>query len=211
MQKEYYQEWKGSIHSRKGITCEYCHGGSPGEPSKERAHKGVYGSFDPRSSVFYNRIPPLCGSCHKAEFNEFKTSSHYDDFITKGVGPNCVTCHDAMSTKVIQADEMEIFCAVCHNETMIWDRESMSEAKKVMLNLEATGKKFQEAEKTLEGARQKGINTEKAAGFLNLARLEYFASRQNWHAFKLDRVSFRLKGVEKLILQSEGALGESVH
>ena len=206
--KEYYQEWKSSVHFRSGISCEYCHNGNSEQTKKEDAHQGVYGSLNPQSSVFYLNIPALCGGCHKTQFDEFTTSRHYRDFVTKGVGPNCVTCHDAMSTKVIKAQEIEIFCSVCHNSETGLLPGVTSDAKAVMERIELTGKKMLQIETTLEEAEKKGIHAGKAKGFFSLAQKEFFAGKQDWHAFKMNRVASRLQGVEMLLQKGRKALEE---
>lgn len=207
--RQFHQDWKDSIHSRRGITCENCHRGDPGKGTREEAHRGVYGSMDPKSSVYYTRIPALCGSCHKAEYDEFSTSRHYRDFVTLGVGPNCVTCHDSMSTKIIRADQIEVFCAVCHNAKADLLPGVTSHARAVMEQMEATARKMRQAEAVLIRAEKAGKDEARARGFLSLARKEFSACKQDWHAFQLNRVATRLQGVEHLIQEGLEALGRS--
>lgn len=198
--KELHAEWNDSIHSRMGVTCENCHGGDPEKESKDAAHRGVYDSMDPKSTVYYTNIPRLCGRCHKHEFLEFKTSAHYETLMTKGVGPNCVTCHDAMSTKTLRPEQLELFCGMCHNARMSSFPDIVSQAREILLKMEGASRKVARTEASLQSAREKGRTVRKAEGFLKLAKHELFACRQDWHAFKLGRIKKRLDGVDTLIL-----------
>jgi len=196
--KERHAEWRDSIHSRMGVTCDNCHGGNPADRTKEAAHKGVYGSMNPKSAVYYTNIPRLCGGCHKHELVEFKMSVHYRMLMTKGVGPNCVTCHDAMSTKVLKPDQLELFCGMCHNAKM--SRPGLlEEAKAVLLKMNRISRKVDRTEAELHAARSKGRKVSKAEGFVHLAKHELMVCRQDWHTFKLARIEKRLNDVEALL------------
>ncbi len=203
--KERHAEWRDSIHSRMGVTCDNCHGGNPDLESKTAAHQGVYDSMNPKSSVYYTNIPRLCGRCHKHEFLEFKMSVHYKMLMTKGVGPNCVTCHDAMSTKVLQPAQLEVFCGMCHNPKM--SRPGvLDQAKEILLEMNRLSRKVSRRETALHAARAKGRKVSKAEGFLHLAKHELVACRQDWHTFKLARIRKRLKGVETLLHEGQASL-----
>ncbi|MEK6776049.1 MAG: hypothetical protein AABY87_04080 [bacterium] len=204
--REFHKEWKASAHSRSGITCEYCHGGDPGKSGKEAAHQGIRNALDRESLVYYTKIPALCGGCHIAAFSEFKTSTHYSNLVTKGAGPNCVTCHDAMATKIIKPGEIEIFCALCHNAQMNLLPGVTRDARSCLERMDLIGQKIQEAEKALVQAEKSGTDTIKARGFLSLAGREYDASKQDWHSFQLNRVASRLKGVELLVQKALDSL-----
>ncbi|NOY54147.1 MAG: hypothetical protein GXP58_11120 [Deltaproteobacteria bacterium] len=197
--KERHAEWRDSVHSRMGVTCNNCHGGNPGKESKKAAHEGVYDSMNPKSSVYYTNIPRLCGRCHKHEFLEFKMSVHYRMLMTKGVGPNCVTCHDAMSTKVLRPTQLELFCGICHNTKMSSRPGILNQAKEVLLKMNRISRKVDRTETKLHATRARGCKISKAEGFLHLAQHELIACRQDWHTFKLARIEKRLNGVETLL------------
>jgi len=197
--KELHAEWNDSTHSRMGVTCENCHGGDPGKEDKEEAHQGVYKSMDPKSTVYYTNIPRRCGRCHKQEFLEFMTSGHYKMLMAKGVGPNCVTCHDAMSTKVLQPAQLELFCGMCHNARMNRFPGILDQAKEVLLKMNRVSMEVVQTEAFLQSFREKGRNIRKAEGLLNQAKHELFACRKDWHAFKLDRINQRLNGANALM------------
>ncbi len=197
--KELHSEWNDSVHSRMGVTCESCHGGDPEKETKEAAHQGVYDSMDPKSTVYYTNIPRLCGQCHQHEFLEFKTSVHYEMLMTKGVGPNCVTCHDAMSTKTLRPEQLELFCGMCHNAKMSNLPDIVSQSREVLLKMDSASRKVARTEASLQSARENGRRTRKAEGFLKLAKHELFACREDWHAFKMGSIKKRLDGVDTLI------------
>jgi formate-dependent nitrite reductase cytochrome c552 subunit len=207
--KELHVEWSNSIHSRMGVTCEKCHGGNPKVSRKEEAHQGVYDSMDPKSTVYYTNIPRLCGSCHKHEFNEFKMSVHYKMLMTKGIGPNCVTCHDAMSTKMLQPDQVELFCGMCHNAKMSRQPDVVGKAQKVLEKMASTTKRMAQVEATLRNVGPNSSDARKADGLLNRANHELSACKQDWHAFELDRINKRLDGVAILINQGVASLRSS--
>jgi len=200
--KEFHKNWKASIHAQRGVTCEYCHGGDKEKKSMEKAHLGVYPALRPESSVYYRKIPALCGGCHRSEFLEFSKSRHSPELMDKGVGPNCVTCHDAMSTKILKPGEIEIFCSLCHNAESGLLPGATSSARSVLEQMESVGNMIERADNLLAQARKRGANIEKSDGFLSLAKKELSACKQDWHAFQLERVTLRLRGAGFLIDRS---------
>jgi len=116
---DYYQNWKGSIHAQEGVTCSDCHGGNPNAPDKKHAHAGqVLSAGNARSAVNYRNIPATCAKCHDKIYDKFRQSLHYRHLKAKGQerqGPNCVTCHGAMNTTVLNVNDVRKACARCHN------------------------------------------------------------------------------------------------
>jgi len=188
-----------------GITCENCHGGDPNATEKVRAHDGVYDALNPESSVYYTRIPRLCGECHKHELIAFKRSRHFEELMDKGVGPNCVTCHDAMATKVLKPGEVELFCGVCHNARNGLP-DITGKAGRVLTRMQSSAERLRKAERILAARASRNRDCRRARGFLNLAGHELFATREDWHAFQLDRVLSRLSGVDDLIRKGLASL-----
>lgn len=204
--KEHHAEWNESIHARMDVSCEVCHGGNAGETEKSDAHRGVYDAMDPKSTVYYTRIPELCGECHKGELSDFKISKHYEYLMSKGVGPTCVTCHDAMSTKILNPEEVELFCAVCHNTKNKNNPEITHLARGVMEKLNEINGQMAKAEMRLKNAAKAGMDIRKSRGFINLARREVLACKEHWHTFQLVLMASRLEGVENLIEQGMNSI-----
>ncbi|MEJ2690187.1 MAG: cytochrome c3 family protein, partial [Deltaproteobacteria bacterium] len=127
--------WVGSIHQKYGVTCDKCHGGNPEASEAEKAHKGVYGSSNPKSTVYFKNIPATCGACHGAEYYKFSQSEHYKMLESTGQGPDCVTCHGSMVTRVLSPDNLAAVCEQCHNNRMGIRPYIPQKAKAVLLLL----------------------------------------------------------------------------
>lgn len=203
-----HADWDGSIHARMHVSCEDCHSGNPKEAGKEKAHLGVYGSLNPRSTVYYTKIPGLCGRCHVREFRDFQSSSHYRTLMSQGTGPDCIACHDAMATKVIGADVVVKLCGVCHNQGNRNLPEVAALARDILNRMAAIDRKIAEARERQAKASQQGQNQYKALGFLNLASRELRACKDHWHTFQLHRMAPLLDGVDRLIQQGLDALDD---
>src|SRR3989304_8436223 len=108
-----FQAWRASPHGRAGATCDKCHGGNPAAANAEAAHQGVYSSRESRSLVYYTRIPATCGSCPPPELEFFSHSRHYNQLVTTGRGPNCVTCHGSMAIQGLSPGDMGNTCSAC--------------------------------------------------------------------------------------------------
>jgi nitrate/TMAO reductase-like tetraheme cytochrome c subunit len=130
--------WTGSIHQKHGVTCDNCHGGDPTAADKKKAHASVLGSRNERSPVYYKNIPANCGRCHGAEFFKFAQSLHYKQLESTGRGPECVTCHGSMVTRVLAPDTIAAVCEQCHNERLALRPYVPQEAKAVLLLLRAS-------------------------------------------------------------------------
>jgi hypothetical protein len=175
-----FQEWKDSVHSRKGIGCEKCHGGDPSETDRQKAHRPVLRSSEKESPVYFTRIPESCGSCHADEFSEFRKSYHYKELRRTGRGPNCVTCHGSMATHLLETKQMEETCSLCHAEP-----RSAGEALAAM-NLAASALK--EWEKNFEKARAQGGTTSADESLLKRQKTAFREVQKKWHAFSMGEV-----------------------
>lgn len=202
----YHAEWKKSVHARRLISCEECHGGNAREADKTKAHLGVFSAMDPKSTVYYTKVPALCGECHKRELSDFQASKHYATLMEKGIGPSCITCHDAMSTKILNPDAVETFCTVCHNAKNKNLPEVSGMAREVLKQMARIDRMITLAETELAEAARQGVNVQKSQGFMNLARREFQACTGHWHTFQLASMRTFLEGVEVLIQRGRDAL-----
>ena len=180
--------WRGSIHQQHGVTCDKCHGGNPKAEGKARAHLGVLGSSDPNSSVYFKKIPATCGRCHGAEYYKFTQSLHYKMLESTGKGPECVTCHGSMVTKVLAPDTLAAVCERCHNERMGIFPDVPQKAKAVLLLLRES-KDLLAADERLYRPAQ---GTAQAKS-LNDARTALYSARLDWHRFDLDTITGHLQ------------------
>lgn len=110
------EAYKSGVHG-KGIlesgllvsaNCVTCHS----------AHN-VRAKMDPESTIYWSKIPQLCGTCHLGILEHFQESEHGKLWMKKSPqGPGCITCHGAHGIKDPVAFEfqMEIpnLCGRCH-------------------------------------------------------------------------------------------------
>ncbi len=191
--------WTGSIHQKRGVTCDKCHGGNPVAAEQKAAHAGVLGSADPQSTVYYKNIPSTCGKCHGAEFYKFTQSRHYKILESAGRGPECVTCHGSMVTSVLTPDTVAAVCGQCHNERMGTFPYVPQKAKAVLLLLTESSALLDAETKLYHPAE----GTEHARA-LHDARSSLHAARLDWHKFDLDTIIADLQDVYYSLKMSPG-------
>jgi hypothetical protein len=172
--------WVGSIHQQHGVTCDKCHGGNPAAAEKEQAHIGVFGSSNPRSSVYFKNVPATCGGCHGGELYKFTQSLHYKMLESTGRGPDCVTCHGSMATKILSPNNLVAICASCHNGRMCNLPYVSQKAKAVLLLLRES--------QALLAADKQLYHSPRDAQTLGHAEVILHAAKLNWHKFDLDTI-----------------------
>lgn len=181
--------WVGSIHQQHDVTCDRCHGGNPAAAEEKQAHSGVLGSSDPGSSVYFKKTPATCGKCHGAEFYKFTQGLHYKMLESTGKGPDCVTCHGSMVTRVLSPDNLVDVCERCHNERMGIFPYVPQKAKAVLLLLRES--------KALLAADEKLYNSRgdaEAAKALGRAEIDLHDAKLDWHKFDLNTITTLLQG-----------------
>ena len=188
-----YPDYAGSVHNRKGVRCEACHGGDPVSQDAKGAHAGVYKSGDPKSTVYYQNIPRTCGKCHEKELVNFSQSKHYLELKTSGKGPSCVTCHGSMGTFILNSAQIQEFCAVCHNSGRGILPDKPAEVEAVLTMLEQTTTLVLWAEDFVETARRQGKNVAGVEEDIRRAHQEMTGARESWHTFRMGEVRARLK------------------
>lgn len=182
-----FQDWRASPHGRAGATCDKCHGGDPGAADRPAAHRGVYSSREARSSVYYTRIPATCGSCHQQELEFFSHSRHYNQLVTTGRGPNCVTCHGSMAIQVLSPGEMEATCSACHNAERGVPSTAPVAARYLLVLLRQVDFGIGVSER-LAGRTPERAQRDAASQHLRQARQTMQRARQGWHSFDLGLV-----------------------
>ena len=116
---EYYQAWQLSIHQQEGVACSDCHGGNPEAPDKKGAHANEVARSNKTNGINFKNIPSTCGQCHEEIYEGYRKSNHFRHLAAQEQelqGPNCVTCHESMSTAVLNVTTVEAACARCHNQ-----------------------------------------------------------------------------------------------
>ncbi len=190
--------WKGSVHQMHGVTCDKCHGGNPNAAKKEAAHKGVLGSSNPESRVYFKNVPSTCGECHGAEEFKFKQSLHYRNLEKTGKGPECVTCHGSMIITVLTPADMAAVCGMCHSKTgMAHATPDIPQyAKAVLLSLREGSALINADEELYHPAKGSP-----EASALTDARIALHSAKLDWHRFDLETITRHL-------LKAYDSLGE---
>lgn len=131
----YYREWSGSAHDLAGLSCTACHNGEPTKASKEEAHKGILPQSNPNSPFYFKNIPKTCGNCHAPILARFAMSRHYDQLNAAGRGPNCITCHGSLNTRVYSKTILQRACKNCHNPRTKNHPEVIAQAEEILERL----------------------------------------------------------------------------
>jgi len=126
-------EFMGSIHGQKGLTCVSCHGGDPTSDDPTVAMspaKGFKGHIDRK------QIPALCGQCHSnaaymRNFNPSVRTDQFSQYLTSVHGKLlakgdtkvavCVDCHGVHDIQPPNDQRSKVYpvnvattCAHCH-------------------------------------------------------------------------------------------------
>jgi hypothetical protein len=201
-----FAAWRASPHATAGVTCDACHGGNPTATDTAAAHRGILPSSDQGSSVFFTRIPNTCGRCHAAELAYFRTSLHYARLETDGRGPNCVTCHGSMATKVLTPERLLGTCTACHVDHGVAAPEKAREADRVLALVRAENILY-DVVATDAAARRRARGGARAAVLLGDAERHLHAAAEVWHSFRLDSAAARLAEARLTIVEAWQALG----
>ncbi|HVO35601.1 MAG TPA: cytochrome c3 family protein [Gemmatimonadales bacterium] len=201
-----FAAWRSSPHAAAGITCEACHGGNPAAPDPADAHKGVNPSGDPASRVYFSRVPQTCGQCHASEAGYFRTSVHYARLQSDGRGPNCVTCHGSMATRILTPDSALGTCTACHAAGGVAPVGKAREAAQVLALVRAENILFDIVSSSVSSARATP-GARRARVLLDDAERHLDAAAEVWHSFRLDSATARLGDARELLADAWAALG----
>jgi hypothetical protein len=189
-----FGEWQESVHSKKGASCGACHGGNPSARDAAAAHKGIERSSDPGSRIYFNRIPVTCGTCHVRELESFKRSSHYKELQRSGKGPNCVTCHGSMATRILSPMDMESVCNLCHIRP--------TKAYAALISLQTTQKLMEQLRKKIQDSRSNQTDVSAQSSDLKKAEQMYKDALFAWHSFDMENVLPAVQGLNREIRNS---------
>jgi Cytochrome c554 and c-prime len=202
-----FSAWRDSPHAAAGVTCDACHGGDPTATDTAAAHRGVLPSNNPASPVFFTRIPNTCGRCHAAEVAYFRTSLHYARLETDGRGPNCVTCHGSMATRVLTPERLLGTCSACHTDGGVAPPEKAREAARVLALVRAENILYDVVATDAAAARGGSRSAAHARILLGDAERHLSAAAEVWHSFRLDSAAARLAEARQTIVEAWEALG----
>jgi nitrate/TMAO reductase-like tetraheme cytochrome c subunit len=160
--RKVYQEWKGSWHAQNNVSCNDCHGGDPKDATNAMSpQRGFLGVPKPTA------VPEFCGKCHIAIAKDYLDSGHGKALMTKGTGPNCVTCHHAHDVQKARVGIInETLCSKCHS----YERaQLMKEA------LFGTEEKISAISGELQTIRSNGLDVENETRTLFRTQAQYRA------------------------------------
>lgn len=175
-----FAEWRNSVHARKGVTCDQCHGGNPTASDMKQAHQGVIRSTQPTSPLYFNRIADACGKCHTEEAAEYKKSFHAKELSRAGRGPNCTTCHGSMATRILNPQELEQTCSLCHSLRPV--------ASEALVTLNQAGAALARWKDEAAKAKTRGQWTSDQESALASAEKLYQNVQRKWHSLDMQTV-----------------------
>ncbi len=201
-----FASWRGSRHAAAGVGCEACHGGNPAAADAAAAHQGVARSSDASSRVFFTRVPDTCGRCHAAEAGYFRSSIHYARLQSDGHGPNCVTCHGSMATRILAPDSVLGTCSACHAPNGVAPVGKSREAAQVLAQVRLENILFDIVSASAATARA-APGAARARILLGNAERHLHAAAEVWHSFRLDSATARLGDARETLIDAWVALG----
>ncbi len=175
-----FTEWRDSVHARQGVTCDQCHGGNATTTDVKQAHQGVVRSTQPNSPLYFKRIADTCGKCHGSEATEYKKSFHAKELERAGRGPNCTTCHGSMATRILNPQELEQTCSLCHSLRSV--------ASEALVTLNQAGAALKRWKETAATAKAKGQWTKDQDSALAAAEKDYQGVQRKWHSLDMQAV-----------------------
>lgn len=201
-----FAAWRGSRHAAAGVACEACHGGNAASADAREAHQGVSRSSDQGSRVFFTRVPDTCGRCHAAEAAYFRSSIHYARLQSDGHGPNCVTCHGSMATRILTPDSVLGTCSACHAAGGVAPLGKSREAAQVLALVRVENILF-DIVTTAAASQRAAPGAARARILLGNAERHLSAAAEVWHSFRLDSATARLGDARSTLLAAWVALG----
>lgn len=175
-----FSEWRDSVHAKHGVTCEQCHGGNASTTDVKQAHQGIVRSTQPNSPLYFKRIAETCGKCHTPEATEYKKSFHAKELERTGRGPNCTTCHGSMATRILNPQELEQTCSLCHSLRPV--------ASEALVTLNQAGSALKRWRDAAAQAKTRGQWTKEQESVLASAQQTYQNAQRKWHSLDMQAV-----------------------
>jgi formate-dependent nitrite reductase cytochrome c552 subunit len=189
--------WYGSVHGKKGVTCDKCHGGDPGQVSKKKAHAGVGSVKDAQSPVYYKNLPETCGTCHRGVYEQFVQSRHYQNLKADRLAPTCTTCHGfQMDIGGVEPLQVAGRCTICHNPQKGVKPEVADLTRQIMDEITRTEQAIQKAQLAVDLAGEQGVEPKEASQMLRSARDRLKKTGDLWHRFHLTNFKQELMEIQ---------------
>jgi len=199
-----YQQWSESVHALKGITCEACHGGEPGQATKEKAHINLKNATDPESPVYYTNVPKTCGKCHSRELNNFENSKHFQKLEALKLAPTCTTCHAPHTFTVMNPEEFRQSCGNCHSvykkvapyDIPLKAEDMLRKVNKLKFNIEI-------ARQDIFWAKKNGTDVSQAEAYTDNALKVLGNLAPMWHEFNLTHFEVEIDSANKEVKKAQ--------
>ncbi len=196
---EHVSEYEVSIHGRAKLGCDLCHGGDSTSNEKTIAHKGVLFSSDERSTVNAKHQPETCGGCHPNVLEAFKRSKHSQALVTAGIGPTCTTCHTAMGSGILKAEEVAATCKACHKPGGVAkDSGQALYAARLLVEVTSTQRAIRLAEALVKYSEKCNVKIP-GSNRLTEARALFGGAAESWHMFDPSRTRESINNALKLV------------
>lgn len=209
--QDQFVHWYGSVHGRKGVACDKCHGGEPSHADKEPAHRGVKSSRDPQSPIYYKNLPETCGKCHQAVYQQFVRSRHYENLKADRLAPTCTTCHGfQMDIGGVAPHQIVGRCTICHNPQQGVKPEVGNLARQTVEEIVQAEHAVQTAQTAVEFAREQGFEPKGAEELLRTARERLRKTAELWHNFRLAAFRQELREIQAVAGEASAAAKRGV-
>ena len=196
--QDQFIHWYGSVHGRKGVTCEKCHGGDPTRADRILAHQGVKSSSDTGSPIYYKNLPETCGSCHKGVYQQFIQSRHYENLKGDRLAPTCTTCHGfQMDIGGVAPLQLAGRCTICHNPQQGVKPEVAELTRQILEGIGQTEHNIQKAQVAIDLAKEQGLKPKGAEELLRTARDRLKKTGVLWHSFRLGAFKQELTEIQR--------------
>lgn len=196
--QDQFIHWYGSVHGRKGVTCEKCHGGDPTHANKEQAHQGLKGSSDPLSPIYYKNVPEMCGTCHTAVYQHFVQSRHYRNLKADRLAPSCTTCHGfQMDTGAVAFPQIVKRCTICHQPQKV-KPEVGPLATRVVDEIAKTDHAVKRARLAIDLALEQGGEVKGVQDSVVAAQERLNKTGALWHNFRLGDFTQELREIRAM-------------
>lgn len=158
-------DWQSSIHGRREVGCEDCHGGNATTFRKFLAHRGIIAPNHPDSPLHPANVARTCGSCHGAILSAYTSSPHWE-LLKSGADtpPTCTSCHGSLALQRLGSGGLKVSCVSCHGEAGAWpSAEYTSWGQTALSDLRETEKLLKSTRKRVKRMKQSALRHEMEA------------------------------------------------
>ncbi len=195
--QDQFIHWYGSVHAKKGVTCDKCHGGDPTRAGKKPAHQALKPVTDSQSPVYFKNLPETCGACHRGVYRQFIQSRHYKNLKEDRLGPTCTTCHGfQMDIGGVAPIQLAGRCTVCHNARSGNKPQVADQTRHALEEVARTEHAILRSGLAIELLAEPGGDTPAMQARLDALRQRLRATGELWHTFNLNAFEKELAQIQ---------------